>query len=125
MGHHGNRHPTPPQTTRATHPASSFVWMGPRASKDLRARTCADSGRTRRATPKSNVDTTRELDAGFSKPASFLCAYVYFETEPDAETATKLRTRDESRRIAANIAKLSKPQGACRDLGHGRSRAAS
>jgi hypothetical protein len=45
-----------------------------------------------------------------------LCAYVYFETEPDAETATKLRTRDESRRIAANIAKLSKPQGACRDL---------
>jgi len=37
----------------------------------LRARTCADSGRTRRATPKSNVDTTRELDAGFSKTCVF------------------------------------------------------
>jgi len=54
-----------------------------------------------------------------------LCAYVYFEKEPDAESATKLMTRDESRRITANVAKLSKPQGGCRDLGHGRSRAAS
>jgi hypothetical protein len=34
-------------------------------------------------------------------------------------------TRDESRRIAANVAKLSKPQGGCRDLGHRSSRAAS
>jgi hypothetical protein len=60
---------------------------------------------TRRFPPHWSVE---EQDACFvvRDHGGQALAYVYFEDGPGRSSAAKLLTRDEARRIAANIAKL-------------------
>jgi endo-1,4-beta-D-glucanase Y len=71
--------------------------------------------------PRTRVLATNRTDRRFPPPWSveeqpgyFIVrdandqqlAYVYYESEPGRRSASKLLTKDEARRIAANIAKL-------------------
>jgi hypothetical protein len=60
---------------------------------------------TRRFPPPWTVE---ELDACFvvRDASGQALSYVYFEEEPGRRSAAKLLSKDEARRIAANIAKL-------------------
>jgi hypothetical protein len=59
----------------------------------------------RRFPPPWSVE---DIDAAFvvKDGSGQKLAYVYYEEEPGRRSAAKLLTKDEARRIAANIAKL-------------------
>jgi hypothetical protein len=59
----------------------------------------------RRFPPPWSVE---ELDAAFvvKDSAGQKLAYIYYEEEPGRRSSAKLLTKDEARRIAANVAKL-------------------
>jgi hypothetical protein len=60
---------------------------------------------SRRFPPPWQVEETTEAFCIYDANGQSL-AYVYFEDDPGRRMATKRLTRDEARRIAANIAKL-------------------
>ena len=56
--------------------------------------------------PPSIADETEACFFVVKDRSGTAVAYVYFEEEPGRRAAANLMTKDEARRIAANIAKL-------------------
>jgi hypothetical protein len=64
---------------------------------------------TRRFPPPWSLEELNDACLVVIDSAGQKLAYVYFEDEPGRRSAAKLLTKDEARRIAADIAKLPEP----------------
>jgi len=60
----------------------------------------------RRFPPPSTIDEANDACFIVRDGTGQAIAYVYYEDEPGRRSAAKLLTRDETRRMAANFAKL-------------------
>jgi hypothetical protein len=60
----------------------------------------------RRFPPPWSIDEANDACFIVRDSTGQALAYIYFEDEPGRRSAAKLLTRDEARRIAANVAKL-------------------
>ena len=70
-------------------------------------RSCASRPmNTRRFPPPWTVEDHNDACFIVKDRAGHALAFVYYQEEPGRQTAANLMTRDEARRIAANIAKL-------------------
>jgi endo-1,4-beta-D-glucanase Y len=63
-------------------------------------------GGKRRFPPPWTFDEANNACFVVKDANGFAVSYVYFESEPGRRAAAKLMTKDEARRIAANIARL-------------------
>jgi endo-1,4-beta-D-glucanase Y len=61
---------------------------------------------SRRFPPPWTVEDRNDASFIVKDRNGYALAYVYYEDEPGRRSAANLMTRDEARRIAANIAKL-------------------
>jgi len=60
----------------------------------------------RRSPPPGTVEDQNDACFIVKDKNGYAVAYVYYEEEPGRRSAANLMTKDEARRIAANIAKL-------------------
>jgi endo-1,4-beta-D-glucanase Y len=65
-----------------------------------------DAVKTRRFPPPWTIEDHNNACFIVKDANGFAVAYVYYEDEPGRRTAADIMTRDEARRIAANIEKL-------------------